>query len=214
MELKWKLAQAAEIRWWDKYLKSRDKEEYFQWKSAYWRNFLDELEYDMNSSEKVILDAGCGPAGIFSVLQDHKVHAVDPLLDEYESKLNQFQVSDFPHVHFHTTSLEQFKSTTQFDLAFCLNCINHVKSIPASLRSIYNALRPGGELVLTTDAHNHEFLKFIFQILPGDILHPHQYNIKEYRKFIVNAGFQVRRTRKIKSDNIFSYWLIQVYKPM
>lgn len=213
MELKWKLAQAAEIRWWDKYLKTRDKEEYYQWKKSYWNDFISNLKLDLTVPGQTILDAGCGPAGIFTALQNQRVYAVDPLLDKYSAKLKQFDPSEYPNVTFVNSTLERFKTAENFDVAFCLNCINHVKSIPSSLANIFNLLKPGGELVLSTDAHNYGLLKFFFQIVPGDLLHPHQYGIEEYNRFVRNAGFQIRKTQMIKSDKIFSYWVIQAYKP-
>ena len=61
MELKWKLAQAAEIRWWDKYLKTRDKEEYYQWKKSYWNDFISNLKLDLTVPGQVTPDARkCG----------------------------------------------------------------------------------------------------------------------------------------------------------
>ncbi len=37
---KWRLAQHLEIRWWKNYLKSKDKDTYYQWKRSYWNDFI------------------------------------------------------------------------------------------------------------------------------------------------------------------------------
>ena len=139
--------------------------------------------------------------------------AVDPLLDKYISNLDQFEILDFHNVEFITSTIERIHMDQQFDIVFCLNCINHVSSIQSSLRNLFNALKPGGKIILSTDAHNSNLLKSIFQLIPGDILHPHQYNIDEYKTFVNNAGFQVSSTKKLKSENIFGYWVIQAYRP-
>jgi len=213
MSLKWKIAQAAEIKWWNNYLKNKDKSTYYDWKRDYWNNFLEEIKFEVPDSTLNILDAGSGPAGIFTILKGHKVVAVDPLLEKYKSTLDQFDTSDFQYVNFINSPIERIHMDQQFDLVFCLNCINHVNSIQSSLRNLFNALKPGGKMVLSTDAHNSNFLKNIFQLVPGDILHPHQYNIQEYQNLVNNAGFQISSSKKIKSENIFGYWVIQAYRP-
>ena len=213
MSMRWQLAQAVEVKWWNNYLRNRDKDEYYQWKKSYWTTFLDDIDCRLPETSAKILDAGCGPAGIFTILDNHQVTAIDPLLDKYESSLDQFEIKDYPYVNFITSPLEKIPLNQQFEMVFCLNVINHVKSIQSSLRNLFNALRPGGKLVISTDAHNSNFLKHLFQLIPGDILHPHQYNIEEYKSFINNAGFQISSAKKVKSENIFGYWVIQAYRP-
>ena len=213
MSLKWKIAQAAEIKWWNNYLKNKDKSSYYDWKRAYWSDFLKEIQLDLPSNSSKILDAGSGPAGIFTILDEHEVVAVDPLLDKYKSNIDQFEAADFQHVNFITSTIERIHMDQQFDIVFCLNCINHVSSIQSSLRNLFNALKPGGKIVLSTDAHNSNLLKNLFQLIPGDILHPHQYNIDEYKSFVNNAGFQISSSKKVKSEYIFGYWVLQAYRP-
>ena len=92
MNLRWKIAQAAEIRWWQRYLKNKDTGDYATWKKAYWTKLLSEIGLSAllnpNTAAQKILDAGCGPAGIFMVLTpQHQLTALDPLLNDYEKKL-------------------------------------------------------------------------------------------------------------------------------
>ena len=80
MTFRWKIAQAAEIRWWQNYLKNKSTTEYADWKTQYWENLLEETgltflnESDKENPNKVenlrILDAGCGPAGIFMIFKN------------------------------------------------------------------------------------------------------------------------------------------------
>lgn len=213
MSLKWKIAQAAEVKWWQNYLKKKDKDAYYQWKRAYWQSFLSDIEVELPTSSVQIMDAGCGPAGIFTILQDHQVVAVDPLLESYKKEITQFDISDYEHVRFVDAPIEDFLEPASYDIIFCLNCINHVSSIPDALSNLYQSLKPEGRLIISTDAHHYSFLKVIFQWLPGDILHPHQYDIDEYRSFLKEAGFDIDKSQEVKSERIFGYWVIQANRP-
>ena len=78
---KWKLAQTLEYKWWQNYLKKKDTNEYLQWKIHYWQDVLLQIsKYVDIPNSKTILDAGCGPAGIFIALKGNTVDAIDPLL--------------------------------------------------------------------------------------------------------------------------------------
>ena len=213
MSLKWKLAQAIEVKWWNHYLRNKDKSTYYSWKKSYWLGFLETIGYKLPDHPIKIMDAGSGPAGIFTILDRYEVVAVDPLLEKYKTQLGLFDPADYPYARFVTSTIESIQMDQQFDTIFCLNCINHVNSIQSSLRNLFNALKPGGKLILSTDAHNSNLLKSIFQIIPGDVLHPHQYNIEAYQQFVNNAGFQINKTMKIKSEIIFGYWVIKAYRP-
>jgi 2-polyprenyl-6-hydroxyphenyl methylase/3-demethylubiquinone-9 3-methyltransferase len=94
MKLRWQIAQAAEIRWWKSYLKKKDTTAYRTWKTAYWKQLLSEL-HEQPSPDTRCLDAGCGPAGIFLALEQQRVYAIDPLLDQYQ-QLPHFQPARSP----------------------------------------------------------------------------------------------------------------------
>lgn len=204
MKLRWKIAQAAEIRWWKRYLKDKIPEEYRSAKSHYWKRILAELKPSLLPLGRT-LDAGCGPAGIFMVLPDEEVTAIDPLLAQYERDLPHFSKSDYPWVNFECTSIEAFGATKPYDTIFCLNAINHVNAIDKSLDVLFENLKEGGQLIISTDAHKYSFLKKIFQWLPGDILHPHQYDTKEYTEMLTKRGGEIVRTITSKPGKIFDY---------
>lgn len=178
MKFRWKIAQAAEIQWWKAYLKKKDKATYHSWKKAYWNTLLQEL-IEQPPTGALCLDAGCGPAGIFMALEQQQVQAVDPLLEQY-AQLPHFNPQDYPWVTFQAQALEHFEATATFDWVFCLNAINHVADLEKCWQQLYAATAVGGKLVVSIDAHNHAFFKHLFRLLPGDILHPHQYDLEEY----------------------------------
>jgi 2-polyprenyl-6-hydroxyphenyl methylase/3-demethylubiquinone-9 3-methyltransferase len=177
---RWNIAQSAERKWWQRYLKNKNVNEYLSWKKKYWQDFLTQCQpyFNLLSADASILDAGCGPSGIFIQFPQHAVTAFDPLLDAYEK-----------------------------DYIFCLNAINHVQDIQKGYDKLIEYLRPNGILIVSIDAHNYSFFKFLFKSLPGDILHPHQYNVTKYNQFITNRGLQILATKKLRHEFFFDYYV-------
>lgn len=216
MKLRWKIAQAAEIRWWQSYLNKKDKGEYLDWKKKYWRQFLEDCNMEVPTGASCA-DIGCGPAGIFTVLEEQQVMAVDPLLEQYEAKLAHFNPADYPKVSFQTLPLEQLVNAqfvnaqfenAQFDYVFCLNAINHVADLDACLDNLIKIIKKDGTLVLSIDAHNHQVLKHIFRALPGDILHPHQYDLAEYQTMLTSRGLSIEATIHKDKAFFFDYFVL------
>ena len=207
MKFRWRVAQFFEINWWKNYLGKKDKTEYLAWKKEYWLDFLKKTNIQLAEKSR-ILDAGCGPAGIFIVLDNHDVDALDPLLKEYEQHLPHFSQADYQKVHFIAEPLENFENPAAYDVVFCLNAINHVADLGLCFEKLASVTKPNGLLALSVDAHKHAFLKPIFKNIPGDVLHPHQYDLKEYQDMVEQHGFVVQDTQLIKSEQIFDYYLI------
>lgn len=211
MNPRWHIAQFFEIRWWRRYLKHRDKSGYLNWKRGYWLDFLQKSDLQLPPGARV-LDAGCGPAGIFMILEEQHVDALDPLLNQYEKSLPHFRRGDYPQVHFVDAPLESFFPDDNYDFVFCLNAINHVADLPRCLDRLAALTRPGGSLALSVDAHNHALLKHLFRLAPADILHPHQHDLSEYRDMLGDRGFQVTDAILIKKEAIFNYHLLLARK--
>ena len=203
---RWRIAQWFELRWWKNYFRDKNKEEYLGWKKSYWNNILSLVsnEIKLNPS-KTIADLGCGPAGVFIALPENKVTAVDPLIDEYESQTPFFSKSDYPNVAFVKSTIEEFESNGKFDIAFCMNCINHVHDIEKGFEKLKEVCGHNGTLVLSIDAHNFSFFKHLFRLIPGDILHPHQYDLAEYKTFLEKQGF---KTEFLKQEFLFGHWVV------
>ncbi len=211
MKLRWKIAQAAEIKWWQNYLKNKPKADYLQWKKDYWRDLVAKTGIQLKPNDRV-MDAGCGPAGVFMVLEDQKVDALDPLLEQYEQKLAHFDRQAYPNVDFFAQPLEDFSATEEYDTLFCLNAINHVSDLEACFDKLVKATKTGGNLVVSIDAHNYSFFKHTFRLLPGDILHPHQYDLDEYQKMLINRGCTVSKSLLFKKEFFFDYYVLVAQK--
>lgn len=222
MSIRWQIAQWFELKWWQRYFSGKDKAAYYEWKRQYWRRLLDQLADVLPLTEaKTLADLGCGPAGIFTVFPDKEVTAVDPLLDSYEQMLPFFDRKDYPYTTFINQSLEEFEapkshegdfnSRKGFDITFCMNAINHVADIDLAYDRLVSATKDGGHLVVSIDAHNHSFFRWLFRLIPGDILHPHQYDLSEYDLFLTTRGCTIEKTVLVKKEFFFSHY-VQVAK--
>ncbi|MCW3127981.1 MAG: Methyltransferase type 11 [Bacteroidetes bacterium] len=222
MSIRWKIAQWFELRWWQRYFEGKNKAQYYGWKRKYWNDLLDKLADVLPlDSAKLIADLGCGPAGIFIVFGpqtpkggfntnegETKVVAADPLLNEYAATLGFFDQKDFPYTTFVNQSLEDFSPAEKFDIVFCMNAINHVADINRAYDKLVGAAKDGGSVVVSIDAHNHSFFKHLFRLVPGDILHPHQYDLEEYNGFLTSRGCTVTKTVLIKKEFFFSHYVV------
>lgn len=206
MNLRWRCAQFFELYWWKNYLGAREKTAYLNWKKAYWSDLLLKTGIVLPHGAAV-LDAGCGPAGIFTVLSEFQVDAVDPLIKQYEATLPHFHPADYPNVRFFNQPLESFNQPVKYDAVFCLNAINHVADLNCSLDRLVSLVRPGGYFLLSVDAHNYLWLKRLFRFVPADILHPHQFSVSEYATMLCERGLHIERTLLVKKSRIFSYYL-------
>lgn len=207
MNWKWKLAQAAEIRWWRSYLSGKTPADYLRDKRAYWWRVIEAAEIALPVNAEV-LDAGCGPAGIFTILAKQRVDAVDPLLEQYTGQLPHFNPADYPNVRFINGPLEEFQPARRYDVVFCLNAINHVADIGLALDRLVNCLKKGGMLWLSIDAHRHEKLEWLFRRVPADILHPHQYTLAGYERLLKERGLEITKRVKLKPGRIFDYYML------
>ena len=221
MSLRWQLAQWFELQWWRGYLSGKDKEQYYTWKRQYWNDLLAQIADVLPYREAgVIADLGCGPAGIFiaftpkspeggfNTSSQWRVTAVDPLLDTYAETLPFFDKDDFPNTTFINQKLEDFQPPEKFDIVFCMNAINHVADIDLAYDRLINATRNGGYVVVSIDAHNHSFFKRLFRLIPGDILHPHQYDLEEYEAFMTKRGCTILKKQLIKKEFFFSHYVV------
>ena len=197
------MAQAVEAWWWRRYLGGRDPVAYLHWKRRYWRDFLARVGVSVRPEARV-LDAGCGPAGVFSVLSHARVTALDPLLAAYRT-LPHFDPGAYPDVRFRDEPLEGFVADTEYDYVFCLNAINHVLDLDAAAQALASALAEDGLAVVSVDAHRHAPLRRVFAAIPGDVLHPHQLDEAGYVLALERAGLEVVDRVLINRAALFDY---------
>lgn len=207
--MRWQVAQSFEWQWWKRYLRDKPVGPYLEWKKNYWSEVLQHItkDFELKAGDKV-LDAGCGPAGIFTVLQDQKVDAFDPLMDRYRSELDHFNLSDYPWCDFRTQRMEELNDQESYDLVCCLNVINHVQNIEQSVTNLVAASKRKGWVALSIDAHNHGWAKPIYRAIPFDVLHPHQYDLEEYSAFLRINGIERISRILLKKGFWFDHYLL------
>jgi 2-polyprenyl-6-hydroxyphenyl methylase/3-demethylubiquinone-9 3-methyltransferase len=207
--LKWEIAQWFELRWWKNYLRNKNKDEYSTWKKNYWNNILDVISEKVRIDNTLtICDLGCGPAGVFIALINNKIVAVDPLINEYEKHTPFFEKRDYPNCTFTESTIEEFETEEKFDVVFCMNAINHVHDIEKGFEQLKNLCSENGKIVVSIDAHNFSFFKHLFRLVPGDVLHPHQFDLDEYKEFLKTEGLKILQTTLLKHEFFFDHYLI------
>ena len=204
--MRWKIAQRLELRWWKRYLSKQNRPEYLDWKKSYWTEFLTRLK--VPKVEGKVLDAGCGPAGIFMILNDAEVTAIDPLLDQYRTEIDLPDQSFRDQITFKSLGIEEYHMIEHYDFIFCLNAINHVNDLDKAYYNLGESLKPGGTMVMSIDCHNFKLFKSLFKLLPLDILHPHQLDLSEYQSHLKDIGITIERSVLIKKGFIFNYYAL------
>ncbi len=207
MTWRWKMAQWLELRWWRNYQRGKTAADYLAWKRNYWNTLLQGAGLQVPERATVI-DFGCGPAGVFIALPQASVTAVDPLLNQYKQHIHFFNTTAYPNVRFINLPMEAYKAERSYDWAFCMNAINHVADIQKAFQILCQSVRPGGKIVVSIDAHNHRFFKHLFRLIPGDALHPHQYDLEEYKSFLSAGGCTDIQVYPVKKEFFFSHMVL------
>lgn len=175
-EWRWRLAQWLERHWWSTYTKKKNPQDYLAWKRSYWNNYLTHLpphlQYNLKNKNLTILDMGCGPAGIFMVLERHTVDCVDPLLPYY-IHLDIFDPCWYPNASFYAASAEQWTPHKQYDIIFCTNALDHMKDWEIAVNRMASWLKARGFLVVSVDIPSR-VMGTLLQIANLDPLHPHK----------------------------------------
>lgn len=208
--LRWKIAQWFELKWWKNYTHDKDKAAYLTWKNDYWVNLITKCNLiETVEKAKNVADLGCGPFGLALPNRTWKKRlvSVDPLLEKYEEHISFFRKSDYPQTEFINDTIEDFKSREKFDLVFCMNAINHVHDINKAYTNLSQLVQTKGTIVVSIDAHNYSMFRRLFALIPGDVLHPHQYMLEEYRRFLTDRDFSIINEVCLKKEFFFSHYV-------
>ena len=211
--MKWRLAQFLELQWWKRYLRKKEINEYAVWKKEYWNSFIIKTGIGgYLNNDTLVLDVGCGPAGIYMILNEQEVVAVDPLISNYESNLKHFNRTNYPNVSFISKAFEDFETEKRFDIVFCLNAVNHFRDFRYSIEKLQGFLNKGGIMVLSIDVHRFSFFKFLFRLIPGDALHPHQHSRADYTRLMKSLSNVEYVSHEILNNGIIFNYEVLIYK--
>jgi len=114
----------------------------FQWGE----NFANKFDLD---GYKTILDLGCRQGNISAHLAQKykkaKFIAIDNIATEIQQAKNQYQL---PNLTFETADALQLGCTEIYDAIVSFSCLHWIQSKEQVLKSIYQALKPGGKAFL------------------------------------------------------------------
>ena len=69
-------------------------------------------------------------------------------------------------------------------------------------------------MLLSIDVHRFAFFKFIFRLIPGDVLHPQQDGLTDYYRLLEQQGMVLEKSLIWKRGWIFHYVVIKAQKRM
>jgi len=178
----WHRSQKAEIEFW----KKRPKVD-SHFSTIYWKKELSEFGrgFDIFENKKII-EIGCGPMGMIHYIPGKEKIGLDPLIENYEN-LGILENRDVKYIKGKAEIINFCDN--YFDIAICLNVLDHTENPKEVLRDIKRVLKFGGILILHTHYIIYWFKKlFIFFIKILDKPHPHHFNHKEINKMINDAN--------------------------
>ncbi len=109
-------------------------------------DILEELEREPFSD---LLDAGCGPAPMISLLAEKYPDRHYTGLDLTPAMIEQAKKKNIPNAEFVVGDCENFPfEDNAFDAIICSNSFHHYPDPQAFFKSVKRCLRPGGRLVL------------------------------------------------------------------
>jgi len=149
-----------------------------------------------NRSYRKILDAGCG-LGVFSFhlarcFPQAEVLGIDLSGDMVRSAEHIRVMAGIPNVRFKAADIAGMNEEGQFDLAICVDILEHIEDADAALHALHRALGSGGVLVLHVPNLYRRYpvwkksLNFDVEthVRPG-------YELRDILHRVENAGFSI-----------------------
>jgi SAM-dependent methyltransferase len=158
------------------------------------------------SAEGEVLDVGCGPTCCAAVIPIGRKWYLDPLLAEYQT------LHDLPNGEYLAVSIEDAEvPEAYFDLAVCLNALDHMRNPWKALAIIHRALKPGG-VFLCSVYTRRPLLAFLRNLqeylwLSTDVAHPHSFTVAALSRELRLVGFNLDPPRTIDADRERTEWI-------
>ena len=157
------------------------------------RAFHNEIsKHRLELQELKCVDLGGGCGGWLKYLNDHS-HGSFGELALADSSCRALEMAERvvgENVARYQIDLLDLQWTNRWDVAFLLDVLEHIPEDVTALKQIYDALRPGGLLFITTPALN------CFWSYNDDLAHHVcRYSRKNYQQLAEQTGFTVRYSR-------------------
>jgi ubiquinone/menaquinone biosynthesis C-methylase UbiE len=145
-----------------------------------------------------VLDLGCGDGRLTAELDAERITAADVSAVALERARRRLPEAELVELE---PDAELPFPDTSFDLVLCAETLEHVRDVQLLLSEARRVLRPGGELALTTPAHNR--LTGLAVLAGGferrfDPLSPHLRFLtrRSLRRLLEEHGFSPLRLRR------------------
>ena len=149
-----------------------------------------------------ILEVGAGRGTYSTYFAEHgHLTALEP--SESQSEVLRERLARHPSATVITASLDGTAAPGSYDTAVLLNVLEHIPDDRRALRDIYEALAPGGKLVLWVPAFESLYGKF-----DERIGHYRRYRRNELLGLIHNVGFQQVTARYTNMPGFFGWWFV------
>lgn len=172
------------------------------------KNFFDWVLKEFHPHiHGLVLEVGAGLGTITRKLveryPDVNIVALEPA-DNMFSDLEAFAALN-PRVTAHRETLSDHRTESQgsFDAALYLNVLEHIDDDEREVRLAYEALRPGGALLIFGPA-----LEWLYSELDYRAGHYRRYSIKGMRRLVSGAGFEVVKLKYFDALGVAPYYLV------
>ncbi len=133
---------------------------------------------------KVVIEIGCGPAGIIPYLNNAIGIGVDPLIDEYKK---MWDLSS-DKVKYVCSEIETFKTYIQANVVICWNVLDRVSDIEIATKKLFDILKPDGELWFMINLDDSSGYSKVVKESP-DSAHPYRVNAVSISGLFKKYGF-------------------------
>ncbi|MDD5633662.1 MAG: class I SAM-dependent methyltransferase [Candidatus Omnitrophica bacterium] len=174
---------------------------------AFGDGILQEIYYEKriklaakySNKESTVLDLGCGDGTIAHALSS-KVRYVDAIdVSEEAIKLAQ-RTNNVDNIHYVCAPMENYMKDKAYDLILMYESMEHIFNPEYMLSKIYNLLKPGGKLILSTP-NSRRFDIYLFRLL--GYFKRKQYSYEVYEDHVREYSYgQIKRMLEAKGFRI------------
>lgn len=156
------------------------------------------------------IDLGGGVGGWVRYLLDHQPQRFDELAlgDSSEVALLGAKTVLPSSVNLYQTDLMNLQWQNRWDVIFLLDVIEHCPDDKGILRQVYEALKPGGKLIVSTPA-----LQYFWSYNDEYSQHLRRYSVADYQNLADQTNFKLIDARYFMFLLSPLYWLSRKSKP-
>jgi SAM-dependent methyltransferase len=152
------------------------------------------------------LEIGCGTgyvlSGIANVFRDAKLHASEIFLEGLS-----FAAARQPSINFMQMDARTIPFVEEFDCIGAFDVLEHIEEDQRVLTQAFEALRPGGILLLTVPQH-----AWLWSAVDDYACHVRRYSSKAIRESVEMAGFEILRSTSFVFTLLPAMWLSRQFQ--